>query len=643
MKNLFPVLLSALILAGCASQRKAALLRDRSTVAQLSLTAENDLPELRVGKARRDTLKVQDTDGREILIMKAVKDENGEMVATDVIDAAVVTARFRNVAERGGKVDICFDITVPQEMQDSRWQLRFRPVMLIQEDTLHLDGIVITGDDYRKAQLRGYEQYQRFLNSIVTDTTRFVNTHQLEVFLRRNLPELYRFKNDTSFVSDEEFASAYGVTRQEAVHHYTWWYMVRRNQWKIDNKEKMFHRYVKVPIGEEGLRLDTVITNQDHDIVYRYVQTIRTRPRLKKVDVCLSGDIWEQDKCIYRVPQSDPLSFYISSLSSLVDDRERYLTQVLERKVEANTACYIDFRQGSDAVDPLLGENAGEISRIKANLRSLLENKTFDLDSIVVTASCSPEGSYAFNDRLSLRRSGSVSDYFEDYMRACRDSLDRETGRVYDMAGIREPRPDIRFISRSDAENWRMLDALVRNDSLLTEQQKARYLELMEEKEPDRREERLQRENGYTYLREKLYPRLRTVRFLFHLHRKGMVQDTVHTTVPDTVYRHGIQALKDRDYQTAVTLLRPYGDYNAAVAYCAMDYNASAMDILDRLEPDDRVLYMKAILYSRAGDDQNAVQCYLNACALNRAMINRGNLDPEIAVLITRYGLNQDN
>ncbi|MBR1871918.1 MAG: hypothetical protein IJ795_01770 [Bacteroidales bacterium] len=633
----------ALLALSCATQRKAALLRDTKAVAQLSLTAENEIPLLNVGQARRDTLTVTGADGREMLIMRAVKDEDGEMVATDVIDAAVVTARFRNVAERGGKVDLSFDVTVPKEMQDSRWQLRFNPLMFIMEDTLALERIVITGNDYRKAQLRGYQQYQRFLDSIITDTTRFVNTWQLEVFLRRNLPQIYKFRSETSFVSDEEFASAYGVTEREAVDHYTWWYMVRRNRWKIENKDKMFRKYVKVPLVSEGLRLDTVITNADNDIVYRYVQTVATRPRLKKVDICLSGEIYEQDKRIYRIPDSDPLSFYISSLSSLADDREKYLTKVLERKVEANTACYIDFGQGSDVVDERLGENREEIARIKDNLASLMENKKFDLDSIVVIASCSPEGSWKYNDRLSLRRSSSVSEYFSRFMEHWRDSLRQERGMVLDLAGVgQEENRQLPFISRSDAENWSMLSSIVASDNELTAVQKQDFARIMEIEDPDRREEALSRESSYRYLREKLYPRLRTVRFNFHLHRKGMVKDTIHTTVIDSTYMAGIQALKDRDYKQAVTLLRPYGDYNAAVAYCAMDYNASAMAILETLEPDYRVEYLKAILYSRAGDDRNAVQSYLNSCTQNRAMVNRGNLDPEISVLISRYGLNKE-
>ena len=55
--------------------------------------------------------------------MNAIRDENGEMVAHDRITASYVTARFRNVAERHGKVDIAFDVRVPAQMLDSRWQL----------------------------------------------------------------------------------------------------------------------------------------------------------------------------------------------------------------------------------------------------------------------------------------------------------------------------------------------------------------------------------------------------------------------------------------------------------------------------------------------------------------------------------------
>ena len=627
----------------CASQHKLKTLQSGTVRPSLSLTKEQDfIPDIRKDlKAQRDTFVVRDGD-KEILIMKAIKSENGEMVAHDVLDAAVVTARFRNVAERNGRVDIEFQVIVPQSMQDSKWQLRFRPQMYILEDTLDLDPVIITGADYRKAQLKGYQQYEKFLATIVTNPDEFVNWWLLELFIERNMPDLYAFKTDSTYVSDEEFASVYGVTEKEAIEHYTDDLARKANNKRISRREKMYRKYVKVPIVTDGLRLDTVIQTFNGDFIYRYVQPIRTRPKLRKVDVVLSGDIYESDTKIYDIPMSDPLTFYISSLSAFVDNRERYLTKVIERRVEENTACYIEFASGSFEVDETMGNNPEEIGRIKDNLISLMQNEKFDLDSIVVTSSASPEGTLRFNERLSQKRSEGISEYFSKWMNHYQDSLERERGFAVDEEGniIIEKRTQIPMIGRSSGENWQMLDKLVEKDTVMTEDEKKSYISSADIKDIDQRERSLQSLGCYRHMREKLYPRLRTVRFDFHLHRKGMVKDTVHTTVLDSTYMNGVQAIRDRDYEAALTLLRPYNDYNTAIAYLCMDYNASAMQILENLERTAQVNYMLAVLYSRRGDEEKAVECYVRSCSQDPSYIHRGNLDPEISVLIRRYGLN---
>ena len=638
------VLLAVLLAAGCGSQGKLERLRRQSLAAQMVIADEKELPEIAMGgEPRRDTMVVEDPDGNQVLIMRAVKDENGEMVATDVIQAARVTARFRNVAERSGKVDLNFRIIVPEAMQDREWQLRFYPDLFVAEDSLRLDPILITGEGYRKAQLKGYEHYRRFLDSIAADSTRFVDRFQLEMFLRRNLPDIYRYKTDSTAVSEEEFRSHYGITEQQALVHYTNQLVVRRNRRKVSRKDDMFRKYVKVPIVTEGLRLDTVIVSPDGDILYDYVQSIHVRPSLRKATVLLSGDIFEEDRRIYRVPRTEPLTFYISSISGLSDDAIRYKTVVTERRVQANTACYIDFEQGRAEIRKETGHNREEMARIEGNLRSLLQHRDFDLDSIVVTASCSPEGSFEHNRKLSMRRSESVSDYFEGFLKHWRDSVRRNSFHIgLDDTYQEEAPAEIRLLSRNNPENWTMLDALVREDTALSGKEKEEYERTTSVREPDLREQRLQKLPSYRHIRESLYPRLRTVRFDFHLHRKGLQKDTIHTTVVDTAYMRGLQAIRDREYEQAVTLLRPYKDYNTAVAFCALDYNASALEVLEPMERTDKVLYLLAILYSRRGDDRRAVESYLKACRLNPSFVHRGNLDPEIAGLIRRYGLDRE-
>jgi hypothetical protein len=652
MKHISKYFLIALyilsLIVGCTTYRKINYIKRNSTEAMIVPSKDNDMTELSLRDTlRRDTLTVEGDDGKEILIMKAVKDENGEMVATDVIKAAKVTARFRNVAERHGKIDIGFQVIVPRTMLDSKWQLRFYPVLYILGDSTDLEHVIITGKGYRKEQLKGYQQYSKFLKSIISDTTKFINEFQLEIFIKRNIPAIYKYKQDSSYVSDEQFSSEYGVTQKDALEHYTKKFLIRRNDRKKANKHKIFEKYVKVPIVSEGIKLDTVIQNDDGDFIYDYIQTVNTRPGLRKADIVISGDIFETDKRIYSIPRSKPLTFYISSISAFLDNELRYKTIVVERRAEANTACYIDFKSAKAEIDESMGANHEEIGRIKSNLRSLIENKVYDMDSIVITASCSPEGNYGYNKRLAQLRSESVSAFFYKYIRQFRDSLTHEKGFNLSMDesynGVEKNRTNaIKLIAKSNPENWEMLDFLVKRDTSLDDRQKEEIQELCKIPNPDLRENELRNNKSYKHLREKLYPRLRTVRFDFHLHRKNMVKDTLHTTVIDSAYMEGLQAIKDRDYKKAITLLRPYNDFNTAIAYCAMDYNASSMSILEKMDKTDKVNYLLAILYSRQGDERNAIQSYLRACKQNRSYIHRGNLDPEISALIKRYGLNEE-
>lgn len=645
------IVVAALIFTqSCATQKKLQRLRNGETP-QVQLTLGNQpdyLPKVdEKSNITRDTLKVKDDDGRELIVMKAIKDEeSGEMVATEEIQAAKVTARFRNVAERNGRVDLAFQVIVPQSMRDSRWQLRFYPDMFMLGDSVRLDPVIITGAAYRKAQLRGYQMYEKFLSKIVNDSTKFINVRQLEIFLKRYIPQVFSYKTDTAFVSEQEFYSAYGVSERQAVEHYTNRFAKNMNERRKSKMDKMHRKYIKAPIVTEGIRLDTVLISDDGEFIYNYVQTINTRPKLKKVDIILSGEIYEQDKRLYNIPRSEPLTFYISSISAFVDNTERYLTKVVERRAMANTESRIDFELGKSDIKPEYGRNLEEITMIERTLASLVENTTYDLDSITVRATASPEGPYAVNKRLAQRRSESVSSWFGKYMKSYRDSLVSARGVFAELGSdsfkdASGGLSDVVFTPRCIPENWDDLLALVASDIVMNENQKEEFVRICEsEKELDRRESLLKKCTFYNYMKETLYPRLRTVKFNFYLHRKGMVKDTVHTTVVDSVYMEGVRALRDMDYASALSRLLQYEDFNAAVACVGMDRNATAMKILLSLPATDKVNYLLAILYSRTGDYQNAVDHYLKACRQNPSFVFRGNLDPEIYVLIKTYGLN---
>ena len=562
------------------------------------------------------------------IIMNAIRDtETGEMVATDVISASKVTARFRNVAERDGYVTIGFDITVPESMMDSRWRLKILPNMLIASDTLPLMPVYVTGKAYRNAQLRGYQRYRAFLASIVTDTTDMIRMHQLEIFLERHFPQTYMMKNDTSIISCPLAESLFGVTQLEALRHYTRHWKVKRNEWKKRNRSAVFGRFVKDPVISEGAKLDTVITAEG-GLVYQYDHTFRSRPGLRKVMVSLDGKVYENGNCVLELPFPQDLTFYISSLSSLVDTTVRYRMQVLERTVYDHTLALIDFDKGSFRVDTLLGDNASELRRVHRCVEDVIARSGLVLDSLVVRASCSPEGAYRLNERLSLARSKAVTEAV---------SVPAEMKRCLKTACM--------------PENWGHFRKLVSNDTLLGRTSRDKILKLTQgldvigrregtaasAEAMDKAEAKLSGLPEYRYLREKIYPQLRSVSFEFHLHREGMVKDTVHTTVVDSVYMSGVEALRELDYKTAVGILRPYRDYNAALACLSMGYDHSALDILEGLDlQEPRVCYLMAMVLSRLERYGRAMECFEKALELAPALEFRANLDPEMSVLIKK-------
>ena len=614
LRNIMILLMLAVV--SCTPYRKMQKIVSGEVGMVISVPDEKPLDEEKED-VKIDSIRGSLTD--EPIIMNAIRDnETGEMVATDVIDASRVVARFRNVAERAGYVSISFDVIVPEEMSDSDWQLKLRPLMRIQEDTLRLDPLYITGAGYRAGQLRGYQRYRNFLASIISDTTDFIRIGQLEIFLERFFPETYAMRTDSSFVSDPDAETLFGATQADALRHYTRRLKWIRNERRKARADRMYGRYVKDPIVVEGIRLDTVITSSDGDFVYRYMHTFRSRPNLKKVMVTLSGDMYERGECIHHLPFPEELTYYISSLSTMADLTPKYRMIILQRTVYDNTKALIDFALGSSEVDTTLSDNASELRRIRRCIEDVVARDEYALDSLVIMASCSPEGSYAHNRRLSAARSEAIRKYIGDY--------------------VPEEWRDSCLKTSLMPENWEQLRRLVANDTLMGDAAVKRILAVADGmKDPDVAERKLSRMAEYRYLRERIYPKLRSVSFDFHLHRVGMQKDTVHTTELDTVYMAGLDALKELDYKKAVALLRPYGDYNSALAFMSADYNHSALDVLNRLDDrDPKVCYLKAMVLSRLEMPDEAMKYFELSIAYDPYMEYRANLDPEMFSLVKK-------
>lgn len=362
---------------------------------------------------------------------------------------------------------------------------------------------------------------------------------------------------------------------------------VRRFRPDTLGREAAFQRFVKFPYPEDA-RLDSLVESRS-TITYYYSQEVPTDETSKKMLITLTGKVQAVDDSAYRLPPSDTLAYLVSSMLSFVDTLPRYRIRVIDKYVTVEDRNYIRFFVGDTRVVDTLGDNGRELEKISGLMRRIIEQEEFYVDTITLTASSSPEGRYAFNERLS----------------------------------------------RGRAEAWPELMNRIRTDPALTNREA--MLELLSaERNPDRRErllrERFPRE--YAYLKEVIYPQLRTVDFRYNLRRKGMVKDTIHTTELDTTYARGVELLQRRQYARALYILNDYNDRNTVVAHLSMDHNERALELLSTMPTDAVTEYLRAIACSRLGRKAEGREHFLEACRRDERMEYRGNLDPEISELL---------
>ena len=377
-------------------------------------------------------------------------------------------------------------------------------------------------------------------------------------------------------------------------------------------REAAFNRFVKFPYPED-VRLDSLVEGRS-TVTYYYSQEVKTDETSKKMLVTLQGQVLAVDDSAYRLPPSDTLSYIVSSMLSFVDTVPRYRIRIVDKYLTVEDRNYIQFFVGDTRVVDTLGDNWRQLDKITGLMRQIVEQQEFWVDTITLTAASSPEGAYAFNDRLSQGRAAALKRY-----------LVRRYGKSIDTM------LSVQWV----AEDWAELTNRIRTDREIINRDA--ILELIAaEKNPDRREQaiRLRFPKEYAYIRSVIYPQLRAVNFRYNLRRKGMVKDTIHTTELDTAYARGVELLQKRKYAKALYILNDYNDRNTVVAHLSLDHNERAMELLATMPKNAVTEYLRAIACSRLGRKAEGREHFLEACRLDGRMEYRGNLDPEIAELL---------
>lgn len=503
---------------------------------------------------------VKEADGNSDEQIRTRDERTGEDIVTVALSEVTVVARTKTVPERFGMVNLDFVVTVPKTLIDKRWMITLTPTLEKSGEKIELEDVAINGEIYRLFQEKGEAMY-----STLADRYNF-------------------FTRDTTRIWD------------------------------------YFYRKYNLQYNTDA-RLDTVIS-AGNNFNYYYTQEVAT-DESKSMDLYLTGNIFALDKSTYTLPQSDTITYFVSSMIQFLDNAPRFKRRIIERHAEANFSAHITFPVGRENIDENLNDNANEIAKVQDIIKQLTWSSEFIIDSINMTASASPEGSWRLNEALAKRRAISLKSYF---------------GRkLDDKKGV-----DTLFNAKWIAEDWKRVYDLIAMDNHISSKDAILQI-ITNEADPDKRE--LQIKNKfpveYKHIRDSIYPALRVVDFQFNLHRSGMTQDTIHTTEPDTLYEKGRDLLKARKYKDALAILIEYGDYNTAIAYMSLGYDKPAYDILLKEKESANQEYLLAILCSRLKREEEAVRRFLHSCELDGSKVYRGALDPEINRLIRKYNLNK--
>lgn len=631
-------------------------------------------------------IKWTDEKGVERIVTRGERDSlTGEELMSVQLNEITVTAKSKQVAERNGKINLDFIVTVPASLINNKWQVQLTPVAYKSADTIFLDKIFLSGADFAKMQQKGYMQYQAFLNSIIPDSL-YLKEMFNEKGYKKALEELeneyfqawkneviqkeqwidwsdktnarfayFNFKVDqnkasiSGYNSILEYFPAYWMKREiegkyvpskwrmfadgnhkirtrsitpedsaTITERYTNFKKIAENQRKREMMDDMYDKYVRFPY--QPSRLDTIIKSGSN-FIYYYKQELAATEDIKKILLTLNGQLLSRKEEVTKLPPSDTISYFISSMVQFLDRTPRYKKKIISRKDELHVTAYVNYKSSGTEFDEQIGNNKAEIDKVLETIKNINYTGQLLIDSIHMTATSSPEGDFQMNMLLSKSRALNLKKYLQ------RISDDRE--------GV-----DSLFRPKWKGEDWEKLRNLIINDDSLLHKQE--ILSSFNQVNPDSRELSLrQYPTDYARIRERYYPLLRAVEFKFHLHRRDMIQDTIVIPVIDTTYMDAVRMVENRQYKQALVILDEFyqDDYNTAICLMSLGYDQRALNIMLKQDSTPDRDYIIAILYARLRQETEAVKYYMKSCEQDDSKIWRGKLDPEINQLIETYNL----
>lgn len=393
------------------------------------------------------------------------------------------------------------------------------------------------------------------------------------------------------------------------------------NEMKKERLEDKRKELIVFPY-EINTRLDSVIQT-DKQFVYYYKQDYPVMPGMRRLRLIMSTTIDAIDRSQFIEPQTDTLSYFISSLSQLVDTSLIAKTTTLHRDVYNSMVIYPKFAPGKTVFNINYKDNRAEIDKVLNTYRTFTDEGNLWMDSVIIRVSTSLDGTYDNNAYLSMKRADALKEYFEKTL---------DGGDDADLAVILK--------TRYTGEDWNTMAKLISRRTDLPN--KSQILDMLSQAiSPDQSKLELKKSypKDFKIIQDSIYPLLNKADVIFNMTRPDMKDEVEVNKEYRPDYAQALQYLQDREYWKALDILANYPDYNAALCLVCMGYNARALEVLDDLKDTGNTEYLRAVLAVRAKNEKKAIEHLIKSCELDPTKAYRAPLDPEISQLVIKYNL----
>lgn len=282
----------------------------------------------------------------------------------------------------------------------------------------------------------------------------------------------------------------------------------------------------------------------------------------------------------------------------------------VKRRAE-NKSARLEYRRDSYAVLPEYRTNRAELDSVQRSFALLKDNPNLTVTAIYITGYASPEGSMAYNEKLSQRRAQTFADYVQKHNKDLPKDLWHVSWKGEDWDG---------FVAQVEqAEGWparaKVQEAIAQcNDNIDACEWKIR--------------QQLSADD-YRYLIDELYAPLRRNDYRIEYTVRNFTPEEARQMLevrPDLLSAAEMQRVADSygrntdSYRKALdTALRTYPDnvalrYNAALATVEAGRYAEAIALLKDTQ-DGASLNLLGVAHYKSGDKRQAEQAFRRAAA----------------------------